>query len=256
MAPSAPSSTIGLGNVLFRFRSFTPVPVLVFLAWVLARTRGVPGPGGADVDAALNVLGLAVALLGQALRFYTLGQVPEGTSGQGDKLEATTLNTRGPYAYVRNPLYVGNLGICLGLMLIANTPWGYAVGLAFFFGEYFFIIRAEENFLRQRFGPVFDDFTRRVPRWVPRLSPAYDGALRAGFDVRRALKKEHNPFTSWASGAIGLFGWELSARGALTPRVGVALAVLEALVLVSFVVVKALKRGYIGNWNHVASKNR
>jgi protein-S-isoprenylcysteine O-methyltransferase Ste14 len=240
------SPSIGVGQVLFRFRSFTPVPVLAGLAWLLWRSRGVPGPGGAQVDLLLNVVGVAVAFLGQALRFYTLGQVPEGTSGQGSVLQATQLNTRGPYAYVRNPLYVGNLGICLGLTLIAHDPWVYAGGLGFFFGEYFFIIRAEENYLRGLYGASFDEFCQKVPRWVPRLSPAYPGALRVGFDVRRALKKEHNPFAAWGSGALLLIGWELAARGGLSTGALGLLVSLEAMLLVGFAVIKAYKRGWLG----------
>jgi protein-S-isoprenylcysteine O-methyltransferase Ste14 len=239
------SKTIGLGTVLFRFRSFTPVPVIAFLLWRLAQTRGVAGPGGPDVDAALDVLGLLVAFAGQALRFYTLGQVPEGTSGQGSVLEATTLNTRGPYAYVRNPLYVGNLGIVLGLLLIAHDVWVYTIGLGFFFGEYFFIIRAEEGFLRGLYGQTYDEFCRKVRRWVPRLTPAYEGKLRNGFDVRRALKKEHNPFAAWATGALVLFGWEAWARGALDTPLLRLLVALEVMVAVTFVVIKAYKRGLL-----------
>jgi hypothetical protein len=197
------------------------------------------------VDAALDALGLMVALAGQTLRFYTLGLVPEGTSGQGDRLEAVQLNTKGPYAYVRNPLYLGNLGICLGLMFIAHDVWVYLVGLAFFFGEYFFIIRAEENFLRERFGAGFDLFCSRVRRWVPRLTPADPGALRARFDVRRALKKEHNPFTAWATGALLLLAWEQWARGAMTPPRLAGLVALQAVVLTAFAVVKAYKRGWL-----------
>ncbi len=237
--------TAHLGRILFRFRSFTPVPVLAAVGWLLYRSRGAPGPGGPWLDAALNGLGVAVALAGQALRFYTLGQVPEGTSGQGSRLEASTLNTRGPYAYVRNPLYVGNLGICLGLLLIAHEPVAYLVGLGFFFGEYFFIIRAEEAFLREQFGQAFDDYAKKVPRWLPRLSPAFEGRLRQGFDVRRALKKEHNPFTAWATGALLLIGWELYARGELAPEILAALVSLETVVLVSFALIKAYKRGWL-----------
>jgi len=239
------NAVISIGNVLFRFRSFTPVPVLVFLAYRLWATRSGYGPGGPGVDFALNLVGLASAFLGQALRFYTLGQVPEGTSGQRDVLEAWTLNHRGPYAYVRNPLYVGNLGITLGLLLIAHDVWTYVIGLGFFFGEYFFIIRAEENFLRGRFGEAFDDFCRKVRRWVPRLTPAYEGKLRQGFDTRRALKKEHNPFAAWATGALGLWAWEIHARGELTSDRIVVLVVLESLVVLFFAVVKAYKRGWL-----------
>lgn len=242
---SSSSSTSAVGRVLFRFRGLTPVPVISLLAFVLWRSRGEPGPGGEAVDALFNILGVLVALAGQALRFYTLGQVPEGTSGQGYQLEAVTLNTRGPYAYVRNPLYVGNLGIVLGLLLIAHQPWVYLIGLVFFFGEYFFIIRAEEAFLRSRFGARFDAFCAEVPRWVPRFSPAVPGALREGFDVRRALKKEHNPFAAWASGALGLIGWELLARGRLGAGALASLVALQAVVLVSFTLIKAYKRGWL-----------
>src|SRR5688500_1821518 len=99
MSASSPSSTVGVGQVLFRFRSLTPVPVIAALLFLLWRSRPEPGPGGAQVDLALDVAGLLLALLGQALRFYTLGLVPEGTSGQGNKLEAVVLNTRGPYSF-------------------------------------------------------------------------------------------------------------------------------------------------------------
>ena len=239
------SKIVGLGSVLFRFRSFTPVPVIAFLLWRLAQTRGVAGPGGPTVDALLDVTGLFCAFIGQALRFYTLGQVPEGTSGQGSVLEATTLNTRGPYAYMRNPLYVGNLGIVLGLLLIAHDVWVYAIGLGFFFGEYFFIIRAEENFLRGLYGAQYDEFCQKVRRWVPRLTPAYDGKLRSGFDVRRALKKEHNPFAAWATGAIVLLGWEAFARGGLDSQTLALLVTLEVIVVVTFATIKAYKRRLI-----------
>lgn len=236
---------LSFGRILFKFRSFTPVPVIALLAWILYRTRGEYGPGGPNVDMALNLVGLVVALAGQALRFYTLGLVTDGTSGQGNRIEASILNTRGPYAYVRNPLYVGNFGIILGLLLIAHSPWVYAIALLFFFGEYFFIIRAEENFLRQKFGAGYDDFMLKVPRWIPRLSAAYDGKLRDQFDEKRALKKEHNPFAAWASGVVALQAWEFYARDLLTTPAMVLLVGLELIILALFLLSKAFKRGWL-----------
>lgn len=244
MSDSTPKS-LSLGRLLFKFRSFTPVPVIALLGYLLYRTRGGWGPGGEHVDMFLNVFGVAVALAGQALRFYTLGQVTDGTSGQGNQLEASMLNTRGPYAYVRNPLYVGNFGIVLGLLLVAHSPWVYVIGLLFFFGEYFFIIRAEENFLRQKFGAAYDEFMQKVPRWVPRLRRAYEGKLREVFDARRALKKEHNPFAAWASGVVVLQAWEFHARGLLTREAAILLLILEALIVGLFAVSKAYKRGWL-----------
>ncbi len=172
--------------------------------------------------------------------------MPEGTSGQNLTIQASTLNTRGPYAFVRNPLYVGNLGIILGLLCIANDPWVALLGLGFFFGEYFFIIRAEEAFLRSKFGPPFDDFCAKVPRWLPRLTPAYEGALRGGgFDWKRALKKEINPFAAWALGAVLLWGWEAWARGTLTSLGQGLLETAGLAVLLSLGVVKAWKKGWL-----------
>jgi protein-S-isoprenylcysteine O-methyltransferase Ste14 len=240
----SPTASIHLGQKLFRLRSLTPVPLIAVAGFLLWRTQGAYGPGGASWDRALEVVGLGVALLGQALRFFTLGQVPEGTSGQGFALEARTLNTRGPYAFVRNPLYVGNLGIVLGLLLIAHQGWAYLLGLAFFFGEYFFIIRAEEDFLRQSFGAPYDEYCRKVRRWLPRLTPAYPGPLRLGFDVARALKKEHNPFAAWASGALLLVGFERWARGELGVRQLWLLVAAEVAVLGIFAAIKAFKRGW------------
>lgn len=240
------SSTLAVGQKLFRLRSLTPVPVIAVCAWLLWTAQGQPGPGGAGVDLALDVVGLLLACSGQVLRFYVLGRVPEGTSGQNLSIQASTLNTTGPYAFVRNPLYVGNLGIVLGLCLMAHVPLIYPVVLGFFFGEYHFIIRAEEAFLRSKFGEAFDEFVRTVPRWVPRLTPAKRGALReGGFDWRRALKKEINPFAAWALGALVLFGWQQHARGGLPPEVLGALVSVAAMVLVSLLVIKAWKKGWL-----------
>lgn len=240
------SSTLSVGRTLFRLRSLTPVPVIIVCGWALSASRGVPGPGGATVDLAFDLLGLFLAMLGQTLRFYVLGWVPEGTSGQNLSIQASTLNTTGPYAYVRNPLYVGNLGIVLGLCCIAHDPWVYALALGFFFGEYFFIIRAEEDFLRSKFGAAFDEFTRTVPRWVPRLSAAKQGALRSGgFDWRRALKKEINPFSAWVLGAVGLFGWEQYARGGLGTGLLASLVSVAAIVVMALLSVKAWKKGWL-----------
>ncbi len=232
------SATAKLGTTLFRWRSLTPIPVLLLIAWLLYRSRGHETP------LALVAAGVLVSLLGQALRFYTLGLVQDGTSGQDDVLEAKALNTRGPYARVRNPLYVGNLLICVGLMLTANDLLAAAVGLAFFFGEYFFIIRAEEDFLRAQHGERYEQYLREVPRWVPRLNPAYPGRLGDRFDWRRALKKEHNPFTAWSLGILALLAWERLARGAAFQSLW-PFAAIAAGILVFFAAVKTWKRGWL-----------
>ena len=232
-----------LGRTLFRFRSLTPVPVVFLLAWLLWRSRFSPGP---LLGTPFWMLGPIVCLLGQALRFYVLGLVPEGTSGQGSVIEASTLNTRGPYAYVRNPLYGGNLFLVVGLLIVAQDVWVALVALAFFFGEYFFIIRAEEAFLRSRFGEQFDAWCKEVNRWVPRLTRARDGKLRdGGFDWKRALKKEHNPFMAWGTATLALVAWNHHAVGALSTPLATLLIALEIALTLFFVGVKGWKHKWL-----------
>jgi protein-S-isoprenylcysteine O-methyltransferase Ste14 len=240
------STTTRIGQKLFSWRSLTPVPVLFVALWLVYRQGADFGLGGARMEPWLDGAGLCCALLGQILRFYTLGWVPEGTSGQNLSIQAAVLNTGGPYAFVRNPLYVGNFGIVFGLLLIAHVLPVYGLVLLFFFGEYHFIINAEEAFLRAKFGAAFEQFCATVPRWIPRLTPATQAALRGGtFDAMRALKKEVNPFAAWVSGAAVLLVFQWWSRDALTVSRQVLVAVPWALTLALLVVVKAIKKQWI-----------
>ena len=231
--------------MLFKLRSVTPLPVVALLLWLLWSSRGA-ALSGHVADGMFSAAGLLLCGLGEALRVYVTGWVPEGTSGQNDRLEAVVLNTRGPYAHVRNPLYLGNLLLVSGLLCLAHRPFVYAVGFGFFFIEYFFNIRAGEDFLRTRFAHAFDDYCAKVPRWVPRLSPAFPGRLRAGdFDWARALKKEHNPAAAWLSAALALLAWESYARAGVVPAQLLGYAGVELAVLAAWLGIKSWKRGWL-----------
>lgn len=228
-----------IGDRAFQLRSWTPVPIVVGAFALLWSRGGALGPGGPELDRALDIAGLAVALLGQALRVWTLGVVRDGSSGQDRRLIAERLNRRGPYALVRNPLYVGNLGIVLGLLLVANHPVAYVLGLGFFFGSYYFVIRAEEAFLRDKFGEEYDAFCREVRRWVPGLPKA--SLLYNPWDAWRAIKKEVNPFSAWALGMLVVHGGERWLGGRLEAGEPLRYGVAAGAVLLALGVVKALK---------------
>src|SRR5207245_9636618 len=135
----------GVGRVLFRWRSFTPVLLVLVALPLIWRSRGPPSP-------LWLVAGLALCVAGQSLRAWVLGQVPDGTSGQNERLIAVSLNTDGPYALTRNPLYLGNLGIGLGLCLVAHDLWLLCIVALLFAAQYRAITAAEEQFLRDPFG--------------------------------------------------------------------------------------------------------
>ncbi|MGA2415029.1 MAG: isoprenylcysteine carboxylmethyltransferase family protein [Candidatus Sulfotelmatobacter sp.] len=87
-------------------------------------------------------------------------------SGHVRKNEA--LATSGPYAYTRNPLYLGSLLMGLGFCVAARSWWVGVALVAMFFAIYLPVIRGEEDFLRRRF-PEFEEYARRVPRMLPRF---------------------------------------------------------------------------------------
>jgi len=110
-------------------------------------------------------IGGAISAIGIAIRAAAAGHVKKNRE----------LTMTGPYAYTRNPLYLGSTIIAAGFG-IASRNWWVAVGLVvLFMAIYLPVIRSEEDFLRGEF-PGFDEYCQRVPRLIPRLPAAGGGA--------------------------------------------------------------------------------
>ena len=121
--------------------------------------------------------GLPLAFAGEVVRMWAVGY--SGVTTRGDTVTAPALVTAGPYAYVRNPLYVGNFLTAAGFALAftgkncATARMVLAGGsLAAMLGVYAVIVPYEEGYLRTTFGADFDDYCERVPRVVPALEPS------------------------------------------------------------------------------------
>jgi protein-S-isoprenylcysteine O-methyltransferase Ste14 len=122
-------------------------------------------------------LGVPLAFAGEALRCWAVGY--SGVTTRSDTVTAPLLTTAGPYAYVRNPLYLGNFLTALGFALAftGGLPEPkrvllVAAGLGTMLAVYGAIVPLEERYLRATFGQAFDDYVARVPRVVPRMTPA------------------------------------------------------------------------------------
>ncbi len=105
------------------------------------------------------IAGALVLLPGLVLRGLASGHV------QKDK----QLTTSGPYAYTRNPLYLGSLMLAAGFAIAARSWWIVAVMLLMFAVIYIPVIAGEERYLRRTFAD-YDDYARHVPRMLPRLT--------------------------------------------------------------------------------------
>ena len=130
---------------------------------------------------ALSVtLGLPIAIGGELLRCWAVGY--SGATTRGDEVTAPELVTAGPYAYVRNPLYVGNFITAAGFALAftgKNPPIARLAlaggSLAFMGAVYSIIVPHEEEYLRSQFGEEFERYCERVPPVIPQAEPMPDG---------------------------------------------------------------------------------
>lgn len=131
-------------------------------------------------SAASIALGLPIAIAGELIRCWAVGYSGETT--RGDVVEAPELVTAGPYAYVRNPLYVGNFITAAGFAVAFTGKNGFMArallaggSLAAMAAVYAAIVPHEEAFLHTQFGEAFDEYCDRVPPVVPLLAPMEGG---------------------------------------------------------------------------------
>lgn len=136
-------------------------------------------------------LSLLLVVPGVWLRGYAAGYVKKNQE----------LTRTGPYAYTRNPLYLGSMLIAFGFAGAARS-WVILVVLAVLFAViYWPTIRSEEAFLRSEFAD-FDEYARAVPRLLPRLTRAPGGRGAAAFHVQQYL--HHREYNA-AMGAVAIY---------------------------------------------------
>jgi len=158
--------------------------------------------------AASIAFGLPLALAGEALRCWAVGY--SGVTTRSDAVTAPSLVTAGPYAHVRNPLYVGNFLTALGFTVAFTGGLSRrgratmtALALGTMLGVYATIVPLEEAYLRKKFGPAFDEYAQRVPRLVPRLRPAEP--QRGSYDAGVIAQAETRTFAAFGAMVAALF---------------------------------------------------
>lgn len=183
------SRSARIGAVLFRNRSWLPVP---FLAVPLL----VPG-----VQTARGwYLATAVILIGELVRLA--GVAAAGSVTRRRSRDVERLVTYGIFSWLRNPLYVGNLLIWAGFVIGSGVNWFLPVAIVLFAIEYTLIVRYEEGVLESIFGAEYVAYKQRTPRWLP-MSP--DSAASGEHDWGEALRSELSTFAQYT--ALGAAFW-------------------------------------------------
>jgi protein-S-isoprenylcysteine O-methyltransferase Ste14 len=220
------------GNFLFKYRDAL-FPAVLLATFALTRPHWPRGD--ARLDDWLDLFGVALAALGQALRVAVVGYAYIIRGGRNKQVYAEGLVTGGLFAHCRNPLYVGNILILAGLLVVWNSPLGYLVGVPFFLLGYVAIVAAEEAFLRGKFGAAYDAYAAAVPRWAVRLRGIRSSLDGMTFNWRRVVLKEYGSAAYWIAGicvlqlADSLVHVPWSARSVYHAALAAAVPVVAAL---------------------------
>ncbi len=147
-----------LGKKLFELRDYTPIPLVILMLFAAK-------PTALSATIGMLCIGLGELIRVQSVAF--IGSISRTRkSHTGDNLI-----TGGPFGIVRNPLYVGNFFIVLGVCLYAGRAWLTILTVALFAVQYFYIVSYEESVLEEKFGEDYDSYRQRVPAWIPRALP-------------------------------------------------------------------------------------
>jgi len=237
---TANSLAIQTGDWFFKYRNFVFPVVLIALF-----TGFGPSPfmGNVVIDAWLDMFGLQLALAGSALRAWVIGLAYIKRGGLDKKVHADTLVDSGMFAVCRNPLYVGNALVLLGLFVVHNNASAYFIGLPFFAFAYWCIVAAEEKFLLEKFGEEYRAYCARVNRFWPDFTHYRTAVEGMDFNWRRVVIKDYSTVYTWVVGMIVLLACEhASWSGApfmdAVPPVIAPLGIATALVIL----VRVLKK--------------
>ena len=169
-----------ISKTVFKYRSYTPIPFLIVMLIFQQTTLQS------------LIIGFVVALTGEAFRLWGVSYAGSETRTTGD-VGGTYLVISGAFGHVRNPLYLGNILLYLGIGIMSNAlfPYLQIVALVFFYIQYRLIIIAEEKYLKSTFGKSYEKYYNSVPRLIPRPTKYVDKSVpQPPLNVKAGLRSE------------------------------------------------------------------
>lgn len=169
------------GEFLFKTRGYTPIPFLLIALFF------------ANPSKELVITGLIIIVFGEFMRLWGVSYA--GAATRTRQAGAPELVSNGPFAYVRNPLYIGNIFIYLGAVVMSNIWLPYLAIVVFlvFYIQYTFIISHEEEILEELFRDSYIEYKKNVPRFFPKFS-AYKNKSDIEPQIIKAFKSERSTF--------------------------------------------------------------
>ncbi len=173
-----------IGKFLFKFRSFTPLPLIIVLfLFLLPKNFG-------EKNILFAIFGFLLIVIGEGIRIVSIGFSYPGTSGRESYMRADNLNISGIYSIVRNPLYIGNILIYSGLLVTYSNFIALVIFDLILIIQYFFIVNFEESYLLEKFGDKYSDYKKNTKAIFPCFKnfkkPVYK------FNILRVLYSEND----------------------------------------------------------------
>jgi len=188
------AGVVQVGGWLFRQRTWLPLPLVAALLLLPPQA----------VAQSYVWLGLGLVVIGEAIRLQGVRHIGVISRTRSERLGP--LVDTGPFAHVRNPLYLGNILLWVGFAFSARLVWLAPIIAAVLFVEYHAIVAWEEQLLVSRVGDAYRAYAARVPRWIPRIggasTPSGDRSL---FSWRDALFSERGTLIAIVLGYVLLW---------------------------------------------------
>jgi protein-S-isoprenylcysteine O-methyltransferase Ste14 len=168
-----------LRSFLFKKRSYTPIPIVLAVLYF------------SQLKYPFSVYGAAFIVLGELIRLSAVRYA--GGRTRTTKVGANSLCTSGPYSRTRNPLYIGNVFIYSGVVLLSGGIYMFqllAVVIFYFIFQYSMIISLEEEKLSTVFGQDYSEYKNNVPRILPLITPWDSKSKLKPAPILKTLKTE------------------------------------------------------------------
>lgn len=190
---------IEIGNFFFKYRNW--IFILFYAALFIPSPRlFFYNTFGEKYYYGPIFIGLLITISGQLIRGLTIGLAYIKRGGKDKKPYADGLVTEGIFNHCRNPLYVGNILMLLGVGILANSLIYVAIVIPVFLFIYQAIVLAEEHYLRNKFGLGYEAYCKDVNRWWPKLSGIGQTMSSMKFNWRRWIINEHSTQFIWLTG--------------------------------------------------------
>ncbi|MBP7722879.1 MAG: phospholipid methyltransferase [Alphaproteobacteria bacterium] len=178
------------GDFFFKYRNYL-FPLIIAVLFI---SFPVPGQyfGRPELEEWKDTFAIAFILSGLAFRSLTIGWAYIKRGGMNKEVYADTLVKSGLFGVCRNPLYVGNMMVYIGVFILHGHPIVVATGIALYTFIYVAIIAAEEFYLRNKFGAEFSNYCNDVPRWLPRFGKYRQSIQGMNFSFRRSILKDYS----------------------------------------------------------------